>query len=395
MFLMRAVSWCYSSSLPLLTIFRYDPGGSKVGTWVFWRVPIDRHTNELITTAALILQQIKSMLPIYHTRQMRQQFARKVSFLGVGILKHILRTLYSDLTMDASAPQNPAIEERVKQVILSEDPDLITNLRKLNKGRPDDTFKVFFNKLEERIKEVAAADERRQGVEHLSTYLSIRDMIEQVSAECPEGTNIPSKRNCFLCVCTKQRLREYSKALYIEANILFTIQTRQLRASYIDQHYCAALFKYLRTFAVKYRSSLKLLCIDDKSKIDFGEQGCTFVRCFGKEVDSASLLDFRSPRPRCTKQRLITTICCTAYGCSRTHHRNLLSRAGDSLSEGLCLSTQQCLPSRYGNHITTRKNGDAPLILVLYSDGGPDHRLTYSGVQLSLIIMFNLLTLIC
>ena len=40
---------------------------------------------------------------------------------------------------------------------------------------------------------VAAADERRHGVSHLSQILSMDDLISQVTARCPTGTQIPSK----------------------------------------------------------------------------------------------------------------------------------------------------------------------------------------------------------
>lgn len=35
-----------------------------------------------------------------------------------------------------------------------------------------------------------------------------------------------------------------------------------------------------------------------------------------------------------------------------------------------------------------RTRGDVPLILLLYTDGGPDHRLTYYSVKVALICLF-------
>jgi hypothetical protein len=51
----------------------------------------------------------------------------------------------------------------------------------------------------------------------------------------------------------------------------FKVQTRQLRMSHQDDHYCSAIFKYMRGFAYKFREMVTFISIDDKSKIDIGE----------------------------------------------------------------------------------------------------------------------------
>ncbi|CAC5384897.1 unnamed protein product [Mytilus coruscus] len=49
--------------------------------------------------------------------------------------------------------------------------------------------------------------------------------------------------------------------------------TRQSRNSHQNEHYCAALYKYIWQYAIKYKDNMTLLCINDKSKDDFGEPG--------------------------------------------------------------------------------------------------------------------------
>ena len=41
----------------------------------------------------------------------------------------------------------------------------------------------------------------------------------------------------------------------------------------MDEHYCAAQFKYIRRYAVKYRENVTFLSIDDKAKLTYGEPG--------------------------------------------------------------------------------------------------------------------------
>lgn len=89
----------------------------------------------------------------------------------------MLRAIYSELTLDATQDQNPAMDGRVRQAILSEEPDLVIDLRHLNTGRPNDTFESFFDKLSEKVVELSAGDERRNNVCHLVKYISIPDLI--------------------------------------------------------------------------------------------------------------------------------------------------------------------------------------------------------------------------
>ena len=81
----------------------------------------------------------------------------------------------------------------MRQAIIREDSKLVVDLRHLNKGRLGVTFKVFFATMETKIDENSAADERRQRVAHLSNFISIRDLIEQITKDCPTGTPIPCK----------------------------------------------------------------------------------------------------------------------------------------------------------------------------------------------------------
>lgn len=96
---------------------------------------------------------------------------------GQKISPALLRVTYSELTLDASVEQNRAIEASIREAIIPEDPDLVTDLRHINPGRPSDTFAVFFDKLSEKVEEMTAA------VEHFSKFVSVRDLINNVQTE--------------------------------------------------------------------------------------------------------------------------------------------------------------------------------------------------------------------
>ena len=54
---------------------------------------------------------------------------------------------------------------------------------------------------------------------------------------------------------------------------VFMIQQRQSCKQHPDQHYAAALFRYQREFALKFREHTAFVCLDDKHRIKIGEPG--------------------------------------------------------------------------------------------------------------------------
>lgn len=53
-------------------------------------------------------------------------------------------------------------------------------------------------------------------------------------------------------------------------NVRFMVQFRK---SHPDEHYAAALFRYMREFSVQYRTVTEMVCLDDKHRMKVGEPG--------------------------------------------------------------------------------------------------------------------------
>ena len=245
---------------------RYDPGvGSSVMIFIY-KVAIDSNENDRLTMAMRLLKEIEPMIPTFHTRIMRRNFQKKIFSLNTtDIAPHILRQIYRSLTGDTSAEvQNAAVDDRVKLAVETEDEDLVLDLRHLNKGRPSDTFSVFFEELQKLVEEKTAADDRRHGIAHMSEFLSIRDLIEQVKLRVADGTPVPSISTVAYAFSPPNMHAKTSQYYTGKIALKHTVQRRQLRAFHIDAHWCNALYKYLREMAIKYR---------EHSKIDFGEPG--------------------------------------------------------------------------------------------------------------------------
>lgn len=369
----------------------YSPGGSLGKVVYVWRIPEDLSVPDIVKKALAIYERLKPSLPEFHTRQMRKDFINKYCHLSASnIPKHVLRAIYSDLSMDSTAMQNPTLDIRVQQSILSEDPDLCLDMRKMNPGRPEDTFNVFFEKLSQKVEEFAAVDERRHGsVCHFSKYISVKDLIQDVAKDVPSDTPIPSESTVLYSFVPKNAHTKAAKLYTSKIPLQFKVQTRQLRLSHIDEHYCSAVFKYARQYAVKFKEDVMFLCLDDKSKVDFGEPGQAIqsgVR--GKKsiipVNSClSALDHDQQ----SKGSLTPSVCLKV---------ELPDCITGSFYRGkVCVTYKDSVfesssPFRHAAEIEKfLSNFDIKPVMILYSDGGPDHRLTYHSVKLSLIVMFK------
>ena len=58
-----------------------------------------------------------------------------------------------------------------------------------------------------------------------------------------------------------------------QLKVWYMVKARQFRKTYLDEHYTAALFRYIREFAVCFRSCCQLVCLDDKHRMNIGEPG--------------------------------------------------------------------------------------------------------------------------
>ena len=107
---------------------------------------------------------------------------------------------------------------------------------------------MFYEQLEKQVDEMTAANERRHSIAHFSEYISIPDLISQVSSKCPEGTPIPSESSVLFAFVPKDSHTRTAKLYKGRMNLQHKVQRRQLQVSHIDEHYCATAFKYLNIF---------------------------------------------------------------------------------------------------------------------------------------------------
>lgn len=170
--------------------------------------------------------------------------------------------------------------------------------------------------------------------------------------------------------------------------IKFMVQARQYRLSHVDTHYAAALFQYEKEFAICYREHTTFVSLDDKHTIKVGEPGYLVAAVErGKEVIVGVKQKMVVSDHDFTKFSLTPSVC-VLIDIPETIDGSFYQ--GDmyiGLKENAFQPSSPIQHMTELNQILTSQSDDNPRLLV-YTDGGPDHRLTYASVQISLISLF-------
>ena len=116
--------------------------------------------------------------------------------------------------------------------------------------------------------------ERRHGdVTYLASALSARDLLTEVAKKCPEGTPTPSEAWLRYQFWPKDPSKQSASQYTGRLKVKHMVQARQLRKFHEDAHYASAIYRYLRSFSVKYDSFCTFASLDDKHHCKVGEPG--------------------------------------------------------------------------------------------------------------------------
>lgn len=167
------------------------------------------------------------------------------------------------------------------------------------------------------------------------------------------------------------------------------VQARQLRKQHEDAHYCSALFCYLREMCIKFRDHCQLVCLDDKHKCKVGEPGLPVAAIErGKQVCvSTNGKKFAVADHDFMKSSVIpsvTLLCDTPDSIDGSFYQG---QVYVGIKDAILEASSPLRHSTELSKILKEQKGN-PAILLLYTDGGPDHNVTFLSVQLSLIALF-------
>ena len=218
----------------------------------------------------------------------------------------------------------------------------------------------------------------------MAAAVSASDLLEQVKKRCPNETHIPSESWLRLQFWPKTS-HARSKIHYTgKLNIKFMVQARQFRKDHPDSHYAAALIRYQKEYAILFKEHCNFLSIDDKHKVKIGEPGFPVAAAErGKRVIVSRNSTFEVGDHDFTGMGIIPSVCLLIDVPEKIEDAFYHGRVSISLKDAVFEASS---PSRHAAEMY--KLIDHKPVLFLYCDGGPDHRLTYVSVQLSLIALF-------
>ena len=156
----------------------------------------------------------------------------------------------------------------------------------------------------------------------------------------------------------------------------------------MDEHYCAAIFRFLREYALQFRSESLLICLDDKHRIKCGEPGYPVAAAErGRRVIVSLNEEFHVGDHDFTRFSNIPSVMFRIDIPDTIEGSWYSGQVCVTFKEG---AFQLSSPMRHGTELSswlTTQLGSKSIVF-LYTDGGPDHRLTYVSTQLSLIALF-------
>ena len=184
-------------------------------------------------------------------------------------------------------------------------------------------------------------------------------------------------------------------------DLKFGVQVRQLRHTHLDSHYVSVLLKYIKEFSVKYRDILQYVSVDDKAIIPVGEPGMPVST--GVRGHNRSIIPLQGQGPTALDHDF--HVCGIVPSVS--FFVDIPESSLDSFYNGkavVCCKDKVNQPSSALRHSTelssfiqtnfstNGKAADKP-ILVVVSDGGPDHRITFVSVKVAMPVLFQALDL--
>ena len=168
-------------------------------------------------------------------------------------------------------------------------------------------------------------------------------------------------------------------------NVKFMIQQRQFRKEHEDSQYAATIFRYEREFATQVRERARFLCIDDKHRAKVGEPGFPVAAAErGCKVIVARDTSFQVGDDDFTKYSVIPSVALQVDIPEDVSESWYLGQVTVTLKD---VAFEPSSLMRHATELSKFLEGDAKPILFLYSDGGPDNRVTYISVQTALIAL--------
>ncbi|XP_066928996.1 uncharacterized protein [Clytia hemisphaerica] len=371
--------------------YAHNLGGPKPALHFLWKIPNKFSDTELLKKNLEVITDIRKNIPIYERRITKREF--KNSF-GFAAPSHVLRSIFKNLKNDQSLSNNmneTEIDRRLDFSLMAGDEGILVDLREQNSGPKDKRFETFFKETEKYLKEevgVTVHERRHTQQLYVAKAVSFRDLRDRVKERVPANTPIPSVkwlRYQFQPINPTTNTAKYYKG---RLKIKMMVQKRQVRVHHVDAHYCAASWRYMREYAIKHRDIVHLVSLDDKHKIKCGEPSYPVAAVErGKKVIVGEEQVMPVGDHDFTKFGIIPSVSLVIDIPDDIDGSFYRGQVHIGFKDSVLQASSALRHSAELKNVLAANHPDKP-VLLMYSDGGPDHRLTYNSVKLALISLF-------
>ena len=362
-----------------------------------------------LTARQNTIERITQQLPKYSSRAYKKRVQTITSLIMEDkITSSQFRVIFQELIGDQSSADNrvcKAADERIKLILKTADESIIRDLRKNNGAK--NHFDAFWTITEQKINELQAsavndrrhADSTHNGqdiVTNMSIAISARDLYERCVHEAKEeGLNdegIPS--------LSWFRFQFWPKNPYTHSALNYTgrlairymVQQRNIRKFSEDDHYCNALYKYAREIAIRFKDFTAFISTDDKNKIKVGEPDCPIAAVTrGKKVlvahghvVQAADHDFSSITltPTVVLLNDVPNTVDDSWYRGQPFVYIKITATEPSTALRNAVEIENALIKKHGS------KANIPPIIILYTDGGPEHRTNFLSVKIAASFLF-------
>ena len=214
------------------------------------------------------------------------------------------------------------------------------------------------------------------------------DLIQEVAKMCP-GEPLPSEQWVHLQFCPKNPRAKTASQYRSQFNVKMMVQKRQFRHKHVNARYCAAIFRYMREYALLVRDLAIFVSLDDKHRIKVGEPGYPVaVAEHGRCVLMAQNETFDVGDHDFTKFSVIPSVSFIIKIPETIEDSWYEGEVNVSYKDAIFEPSSALCHSNELYSILIPKIGNKSVLFV-YTDGGPDHHLTFFSVQLALVALFE------
>ena len=177
-----------------------------------------------------------------------------------------------------------------------------------------------------------------------------------------------------------------------KVKVKYMVQQRNIRKSHDDEHYCSAIYKYLREQIVIHKDHVAFVLTDDKNKIKIGEPNFPITAATrGKRVLVAANQLLQAADHDFSTISVTPTVVLLHHkpaDVEDSWYRRILNiylkLHATEPSTAVCNAKEiaDVIIDDYGG-----KKELVPPILGIYTDGGPEHQSNFLSVQIAYIAL--------